>query len=678
MNTRTRASCALGFLVSMPSSVMAAVPFRTVALSGQQPPGTSAGVSFATFDQFEGPAIDAAGRVAIWATLTGAAVSGANDSGIWSEGGGSLKLVARKGNHAPGTAGGVVFSTFNSPKLNSAGRMAFTSSVSGPGVDSTNDRGIWSEGPGVLALVAREGSPAPGMAAGVNFGTLNDYVVLGSGGTVAFGSELTGTGVNSLNGFGIWSGGPNGLTLVARRGDPAPGITAGAIFYSVMFCNTVNGAGRTAFFSLLAGTGLDSSNDEGLWSDVSGVLTLVARKGSPAPGTPAGVSFERLDGPSLNNTGRIVFAGSLSGTGVDSSNRKGVWSDGPGILTLIARTGAPAPGTPAGVSFSILSTPRINGAGQVAFHSALTGSGVISGNSRGIWSEGPGVLTLIARTGNPAPGVPAGVTFGGFNDTTAFNGAGRVAFFAYLSGSSVSESNDESIWIEGPGGLLQIVIREGEQIAVAPGDIRTVSALSVQRFPAGESGGSSFLNDASQIAFRAEFTDGTQGVFVTIGPDADGDGVNNAFDGCPSDPNKTAAGVCGCGSADADSDGDGTANCNDGCPNDASKTSPGSCGCGAADFDSDGDGTADCVDGCAGDATKIAVGACGCGTADVDSDGDGTPDCVDACPENPNLIEPSGCGGCGGACGVGMAVSTPLVGLMLGLGKRRRRAREAL
>ncbi len=130
--------------------------------------------------------------------------------------------------------------------------------------------------------------------------------------------------------------------------------------------------------------------------------------------------------------------------------------------------------------------------------------------------------------------------------------------------------------------------------------------------------------------------------------DSDGDGVCNANDGCPNDPNKIAPGQCGCGIADTDSDGDGTANCNDGCPNDANKLAPGICGCGVADTDSDGDGTPNCHDGCPNDPNKTAPGICGCGVADTDSDGDGTANCIDGCPNDPNKIAPGQCG-CGTA-----------------------------
>lgn len=56
------------------------------------------------------------------------------------------------------------------------------------------------------------------------------------------------------------------------------------------------------------------------------------------------------------------------------------------------------------------------------------------------------------------------------------------------------------------------------------------------------------------------------------------------IDLCPTDPNKTAPGVCGCGIPDTDTDGDGTPDCHDQCPNDPNKTTPGSCGCGVPDI----------------------------------------------------------------------------------------------
>lgn len=128
--------------------------------------------------------------------------------------------------------------------------------------------------------------------------------------------------------------------------------------------------------------------------------------------------------------------------------------------------------------------------------------------------------------------------------------------------------------------------------------------------------------------------------------DTDNDGTPDCNDLCPSDPNKTTPGTCGCGTDDIDSDSDGTPDCNDLCPNDPSKLNPGTCGCGVTDLDSDSDGTPNCNDQCPNDNNKTLPGTCGCGVADTDSDSDGTPDCNDQCPSDPNKTIPGECG-CG-------------------------------
>ena len=107
---------------------------------------------------------NAAGQSAFNAMLAGIGITTANDGVIYAEdGAGALRLVAREGNVAPDTAAGVTFgvlTTFDFA-MNSAGQVAFHGSLAGPGVAAANDRGIWSEGAGTLHLVAREGMQAP-------------------------------------------------------------------------------------------------------------------------------------------------------------------------------------------------------------------------------------------------------------------------------------------------------------------------------------------------------------------------------------------------------------------------------------------------------------------------------------------------------------------------------------
>jgi hypothetical protein len=108
---------------------------------------------------------------------------------------------------------------------------------------------------------------------------------------------------------------------------------------------------------------------------------------------------------------------------------------------------------------------------------------------------------------------------------------------------------------------------------------------------------------------------------------------NDTCDFCPSDPDKKAAGACGCGHPDTDSDGDGVPDCIDRCPGhddladaDADGVSDGCDNCPTASnadqVDTDGDGVGDACDLCPGTLPGAVVDASGCCPADFDRDGD--------------------------------------------------------
>ena len=119
------------------------------------------------------------------------------------------------------------------------------------------------------------------------------------------------------------------MALVARSGSPAPGTSDGVNFDSFIVPTGFNDAGQTSIFGYITGPGVDPSNDNGIWSEGSGSLKLVARSGSRAPGTPSGVHFQDfVFAPvDINNAGQIAFQGSLFGSGVDQTNDDGIWSD---------------------------------------------------------------------------------------------------------------------------------------------------------------------------------------------------------------------------------------------------------------------------------------------------------------------------------------------------------------
>ena len=84
------------------------------------------------------------------AGLTGTGVNSANDSGVWVGGPGTLQVVARTGPTGPGTQGlgpGVDFSFMDNPAINAAGQVAFSAASREPTSGANNQYGLWSGGP---------------------------------------------------------------------------------------------------------------------------------------------------------------------------------------------------------------------------------------------------------------------------------------------------------------------------------------------------------------------------------------------------------------------------------------------------------------------------------------------------------------------------------------------------
>jgi hypothetical protein len=547
-------------LVSISLVVVAhAAALRTVAFTGQPAPGTPSGTTFESFSShyfigdidpiFRGPVLNDAGQTAFRANLLGSGVDSTNNQGVWSEGSGSLALVARTGSQAPGAPSGMNFGLYSlgfelfTPALNNAGQTAFYGALA-------DDRlGLWSEGSGSLALVAADGVHAPVLPSGVNFSyaifdegnrkNFTDWPHLNDAGQIVFTTALVGTGVTPSTDMGVWLGKDvNNLALVDRKGDQAAGLATG-VRYHAQLPVALNDAGQTAVVSYLQGIGVNSSNNTAFFYGSPGNLTFVARAGDQAPDMPSGVTIEGLFAPiEINNAGKIAFQAWMTGGDVvDGVNSEGLWSNVSGSLQLIARSGSPAAGAPAGVNYGLFSQSSfalLNDSGQLAFHAGLEGSGVDGTNNEGIWLGEPDNFALVARRGEQAPGAPSGVNFSDL-DYPALNSAGQIAFRAKVTGDGVDFSNDRGIWATDRDGALQLIARTGDLVEVAPGDFRTLGSIDFIPVSANSDGRRSAFNNVGQLAFWASFTDGSQGVFVsnevaTVPGDFNFDGTVDAAD----------------------------------------------------------------------------------------------------------------------------------------------------
>lgn len=152
--------------------------------------------------------------------------------------------------------------------------------------------------------------------------------------------------------------------------------------------------------------------------------------------------------------------------------------------------------------------------------------GVGNGDA-GIWSvRNGGDLELVVRDRDQVPGLSEGTLFFEVGEPQ-INSEGRVAFvasvavdrFAYPFASYDDYFVGDGLWAEGNEGVVTLIVRVGQQIDVNDDplveDIRMIRKLGVEPYRVDYGPPSFVFNDQGEIAFWAEFTDGTSGIFVS-------------------------------------------------------------------------------------------------------------------------------------------------------------------
>lgn len=196
---------------------------QAVGLQGASVP---VGGIYSTF-QFD-PVLNGNGLVAFRADPT----SGSSSWGIIVGTPGAVQAAALQGTAAPG---GGDFGTFPiSPQLNGVDQVAFVATLTGTGVDTTNDRGLYAGSVGALVKLVREGDAVdvdPG--AGVDLRTVSGIGIKGefetsSGGEGGRGVSFTDNGFVSYT--LTFTDGSSGVFVSSLAPVPEPttiGLVAG-------------------------------------------------------------------------------------------------------------------------------------------------------------------------------------------------------------------------------------------------------------------------------------------------------------------------------------------------------------------------------------------------------------------------------------------------------------------
>ena len=488
--------------------------YRTVVLTGEAAQGTTAGI---TFSGFSNPAINDAGQVAFHAEVTGPGVSHTNpetDSGLWSEGGGMLRKLVRSGDAAPFVSPPSTFSGSGDARINAAGRSAFNVFIR-PG----GQQAIYSEGTGSLELVAVSGQQAPGMAAGITFDEFSSEPVLNELGQTAFTSVVDDPSTSDVV-EGLWTNREGPLTLVARTGDVMPGTSA--ILESLGLV-LLNDAGRIAFQGTTSGLSIfgDQAAWTDAGGTLTEVARKGGQaSGFPSGVTYQFLSSLDID---INNAGHLAFSGPISGPGVVAGWASGRDLSAPTVSwfrVATRRRAAPRGRFSQPFRTKRLMAPAVFRSPPCLPAENTTDANDLSvwrelGSSFELvareGSQAPGSPPGVVFDDFNKSGGPVGPPFA--------NTAGQLAFPAHLKGPGVSSASNLGIWVTDLAGHLVLVAREGDLFDVNDDplvdDFRTIRTVDIARLStAGEDGRESALNDLGQLVIALSFTDSTAGVFV--------------------------------------------------------------------------------------------------------------------------------------------------------------------
>ncbi|MFT5105454.1 MAG: hypothetical protein ACI8XO_002910 [Verrucomicrobiales bacterium] len=438
------------------------------------------------------------GDAIVRAALSGA--PGADRALFKANGSGLTELLAVRGGTSPF---GGTYSAFADEALSDDGVASFTGSV------GTTDGHVADDGAGATGVAFVGGAAAD--TGGATFRALRQLASAGANGIYSPGYLTTGGAVTVRNDTGIWR---STSGLVAREGDPAAGFGPaphGHVFNRVV----TNASGDIAF----AGSVLTRPSGAAVWAGSPAMLSVIAQKAAAAPGTTG--AFRSFAAESIGGGGDVAIRATLvTQTGIiGSDNNEGIWTNRSGSLELVAREGDVAPCLPTtDALFGRFDTMSVADDGSVCFFAYLKGPGVNSSNDGSFWrSTGDGILHLIVREGAEANNTD-GAVHSTIHSVACNNSGGAVYSTRLVRGvGDTASSNDFGLWLDkGSERAAELVLREGDKFPLAA-DERTVTFIGFDQTTnaAGGTGGyGRVVNDSGEIMLRLSLDGNLSGLFI--------------------------------------------------------------------------------------------------------------------------------------------------------------------
>jgi hypothetical protein len=189
----------------------------------------------------------------------------------------------------------------------------------------------------------------------------------------------------------------------------------------------------------------------------------------------SGAVFESIAWPGFDYQGNITIDGIISDPPNGLVNRYGTWSEANGHLQLRLMEDDPLPEGTNAQRIDFWYTPSTD---RDWINPTLYGPSVDATNDIAWIVFEPESARTIVRTGQPAPGMPAGTIIHSLGYHKGNGGTKNFYFDARLVGPGINVDNDESLWVDSRSGIRKVV-QEGY---ISPGGsqaIRTFRSVDV-------------------------------------------------------------------------------------------------------------------------------------------------------------------------------------------------------
>jgi hypothetical protein len=212
-------------------------------------------------------------------------------------------------------------------------------------------------------------------------------------------------------------------------------------------------------------------------SNMVPATSQLAAKDGAVPGAgedprfPAGSVWQSFGGPSINDSGAVAF---LANVKSGSTSFIGIFAGDPSAPVLVARKGDIVPIVE--VPFASFRDPLLNNAGEVVIIATLSGRGVLSSNRYGLWKATPAesggyTMELLARTSGRAHETAdaqwksfVSVLLHGEADDPSTRSVVALANLVAFPGQ-VTKANDLGLWRFDANGS-RLLLREGQPLEV--------------------------------------------------------------------------------------------------------------------------------------------------------------------------------------------------------------------